>query len=1325
MMNRLRPATRRSPLGLGAALLVSSIAVLTTSCECGTPEAALSITSPSSGSTFTLSSDVNPDETGVQIDVTVLTEGLAGELLTLQRAGAPLGRVIAEDGEVSFEVTIDVGSQVLFVSARDGELRSDDLTVTLTEDPNCGGVSFTTPVAPADGPLTLGAADNTNGGTCATGFETTVVAATDADDGTEGRVFVNGMPSRTAFVEGGMIRFEGVGLGVSDNQLSVRVGASTCAAEPFPAVVRVACEGVDCAIVSPQSDTGFLNRDDDVSEEDGFQGDFTVATVDGAGRPVRLIVDGDTGGALERTASATSVTFGNLSLTEGVHRLVAECQGAEGTVSRSAPVEYTVDVTPCVLEMDLSSGERVYSELSDRNESTPEIDISLNGFMGEACRGLRVAVCSGIEHMPLTPLEAGFDDFWVRQIPLAWNTPQEVCAQAVDVAGNLSEERQTVHLSTTAPLLEIAQPIDGTRFNLSGDALHTADLALGNETCEAAFEVYCTEIGQSVVLETDTRLPLSVADCVVDGSVPTPFAGRAAFPGVSLPAVDSGATFLVYARQTVDDIERRSAPIALAADCVAPAPSLRRPSCGATLSPETQDESPGVEGLQFRTEVENLGGGALTLEVRSADAVVYSATDTSGDAVLTFDEATYDAGGALAVVAIGVDSEGNTGVSEACTVTVTDLPTLTVSSPAFGSVVSDPGSCASGEVLVTGTSDAADGSAVRVSVRGIETVGAVTGGVFSVCAEVADGRDVELAVAVTDARGTARAGVTVSIDRAAPTQAIDDLSVEVTDRRGGIVRFGWTGVEDADGLPLASYALRCADAAIVDDAGWDAAVPTALATQPSLGTPTLSEDVGGFRITTTVHCALRGVDPAGELTPRGPSVEVALAFRTQAVFGAALPILGSGSSIAAVGDVSGDGIADVAVGGAGGVALHFGDDGPREPTLVSDEYVRIQAPEGSTATEWRPVGLGDFNGDGLSDFAVVGVAPDTGVLANETRSVYVFFGRMRLESWPQVCQIDGASCRQDLTIVGTGPQAFGTVDAFAASIAPVGDFDGDGRMDFAVGDIAGAGTVTVILGRSLGRGAVREVPGDTETEADGFVFDNPGEIAAFGQVVGTPGGTILGDARPDVLVLADQGTDAAIYALVGQPYIGTGLVAPAAGTTQELFARRDPTPVNGLGAVLTSGGDLDGDGDLDFLSADDGDGSGAGLVFVQEASLFGPPSDVTGATGLAGLGRSVAMARHPAHRIGLIGDIDADGVADLFLGSDDNADGGDGVAALFFGAALAGPRDLSAADFILTEDTDTGARVAAFVGDLTGDGYPDLVVGEPGNSTAGRFTLVY
>ncbi|MFW5875830.1 MAG: hypothetical protein ACOCXM_03775, partial [Myxococcota bacterium] len=88
-------------------------------------------------------------------------------------------------------------------------------------------------------------------------------------------------------------------------------------------------------------------------------------------------------------------------------------------------------------------------------------------------------------------------------------------------------------------------------------------------------------------------------------------------------------------------------------------------------------------------------------------------------------------------------------------------------------------------------------------------------------------------------------------------------------------------------------------------------------------------------------------------------------------------------------------------------------------------------------------------------------------------------------------------------------------------------------------------------------------------------------------------------------------------------------------------------------------------------------------------------------------------------------DIDGDGLSDLFVGS--RFDGGDvGVAQLFYGQAplpATEPRS-SAGETFDPPTTSTRNRVPGFIGDIDGDGAPDLGVGDP-NDGAGKLVIFY
>jgi hypothetical protein len=325
------------------------------------------------------------------------------------------------------------------------------------------------------------------------------------------------------------------------------------------------------------------------------------------------------------------------------------------------------------------------------------------------------------------------------------------------------------------------------------------------------------------------------------------------------------------------------------------------------------------------------------------------------------------------------------------------------------------------------------------------TVGA--GGAISVCAAAVEGRSVPVRVSVTDSRGTGSASVTVVVDTIPPVTPIDPLTATVVDRRGGTVGFSWTAVEDAGGFTLTRYELRCAAAPITSEAEWAAASSVSLVTVPgSMGTAQ-SENVGGFRPGESHHCVLRGSDPTGALTPLADGALVSIPFISHEISAAGTVNLGT--SIAPVGDVNGDGIDDIVIGGNNIAYLYFGSSAG----LGNAPNVTISGGSG-WSFGLTVAGLGDFNGDGHPDFAIAAWS-----YSATSGAVFVFYGRGATTPWPSELTIEfsspGSCGGADVCFLGSTSSLLGW------SLSAAGDFDGDGLMDLA----AGAPMVNSFAGR--------------------------------------------------------------------------------------------------------------------------------------------------------------------------------------------------------------------------------------------------------------------
>lgn len=374
------------------------------------------------------------------------------------------------------------------------------------------------------------------------------------------------------------------------------------------------------------------------------------------------------------------------------------------------------------------------------------------------------------------------------------------------------------------------------------------------------------------------------------------------------------------------------------------------------------------------------------------------------------------------------------------------------------------------------------------------------------------------------------------------------------------------------------------------------------------------------------------------------------------------------------------------------------------------------------------VAAGDFNGDGIRD-VVLGAAfadgpdnqrPDAG-------EAYVFLGPIKPGG-----DYDAAQGAQALTVYGAagGDQA-------ARGLA-AGDVNGDGIDDLIIGspfsdgpagDRADAGRIDVVFGSAAIGSAVRTA--DLATTAGVTVWGaSAGDLAG----IAVAAANLNGDPARDLIVgafWADGPDDARsmageIYAIYGSP-AGPRQVDLAKGEEDVLVYGAAAQDRLGEGVAAA---DINGDGLDDLiLPAPFAPGLNGQADTGRTTILQSPAPRVTDLANAAP--GPVIYGVDDGDQLGHVvaaGDVDGDKRADLLLTAV-SADGPDntvnlaGEAVLVRASSLKPKVDVASggADAIIYgRDREDRLGRSAAVGDLDGDGRPELLLGAPGGAAAGN-----
>lgn len=364
------------------------------------------------------------------------------------------------------------------------------------------------------------------------------------------------------------------------------------------------------------------------------------------------------------------------------------------------------------------------------------------------------------------------------------------------------------------------------------------------------------------------------------------------------------------------------------------------------------------------------------------------------------------------------------------------------------------------------------------------------------------------------------------------------------------------------------------------------------------------------------------------------------------------PGKGFGDSIVGIGDVSGDGVGDLVIGGAAldvyvgtnGGAANTAPCGAPEPNGCNEGQGRVYIFSGRTGSLIRRIespakednaffgyefalAMGDLNGDGFGDFAevtfeTVGLCDDDGAPGTPNApcpfvgAAYTFSGK------------DGSLLRRF-----ADPDPPEPYESFGSGSNP-GDVTGDGVADLVLGAAFKAPSGRAFLFDGKTGQLVRRLPLPAGVgEGAGF---------GYGQGSGVLPGDVNGDGVRDLIVAA-PGQNIGLVHNAGRMYLLSGKDGSLIRTLDD----PDPRAGGSFGFFHASAGDLNDDGTPDVL----------GMRFIFPAHVY-PPDPPPGAAAYVLDGRTGAalvtlpgmLQDGPGSSLTSPGDLNGDNYPDYVLG---------------------------------------------------------------------------
>ena len=434
----------------------------------------------------------------------------------------------------------------------------------------------------------------------------------------------------------------------------------------------------------------------------------------------------------------------------------------------------------------------------------------------------------------------------------------------------------------------------------------------------------------------------------------------------------------------------------------------------------------------------------------------------------------------------------------------------------------------------------------------------------------------------------------------------------------------------------------------------------------------------------------------------------------------------AGLAVAVVGDVDGDGYADLVIGapandvtdlGAGQVYLVFGDPALAPDTSLALASASFLGEMGADYAGDQVAAAGDVNGDGYADFLIGAFGNDE--LGADSGKVYLVLGGSG--GWAMDTDLGLA----DASWIGDAG------DSASTGIDGGGDLDGDGYDDLVIsapnnGEAgAEAGQVYVVFGSDSGW-ATNEWLADATTS---FLGESAQDHAGASVAIA---GDVNADGYADLLIGAPENDVGGSES--GQTYLVFGKavdwdVEVDLGTADASFWGE--AVADNAGTAVAGAGDVDGDGYDDMLISaprnDDG-AIEAGQTYLILGRSAGWIQDIHLSVADASFLGEMANDQS-GYALSAAGDTDSDGYDDFLIGAPFNEestfqDGGQVYLVMGSASGLAPDTSLGSVDASFWAESQF-SRVGTALGggsDVNGDGYGDFLLSAPYNAEGGIAT---